>query len=92
VRFNAGQKYFTYWRFLVLTIRRQLAIVKSSERSKKMVFNANQIKILSAIKARGWATAECYWTDAQALKAAGLIKMGDRYFTGGNRKNVWVAA
>jgi len=49
-------------------------------------------KILAAIAARGWFTAEIYWNEANELKAAGIIKMGDRYFLGGNRKSVWVAA
>lgn len=49
-------------------------------------------KILAAIAARGWFTAECYWKEARELEAAGLIRLGDRFFTGGNRKSVWVAA
>lgn len=48
--------------------------------------------ILSAIASRGWFTADIYWADAQTLKAEGKIKMGTRYFTGGNLKTVWVAA
>lgn len=48
-------------------------------------------KILAAIASRGWFTTEIYFNEARALAAAGLIKMGDRYFTGGNRKPVWVA-
>lgn len=54
---------------------------------------ANQkTKILAAIATKGWATTEIYWAAAQELVAEGRIKMGDRYFTGGNRKPVWVAA
>ena len=49
-------------------------------------------KILNVIAARGWFTTEIYWNEAQALKAAGLIKMDSRYTTGGNIKMVWVAA
>jgi hypothetical protein len=49
-------------------------------------------KILAAIAARGWFTAECYWKEARELEASGLIRLGDRFFTGGNRKPVWVAA
>ena len=49
-------------------------------------------KILAAIAERGWFTVEVYWNEAMELKAEGAIKMGDRYFTGGNRKSVWVAA
>jgi len=49
-------------------------------------------RILAAIAARGWFTADIYWTQACELRDAGLIKLGDRYFTGGNRKRVWVAA
>lgn len=55
-------------------------------------FEAKQEKILAAIASRGWFTAEVYFNEARALREAGLIKMGDRYFTGGNRKPVWVAA
>lgn len=51
-----------------------------------------QAKILAAIAARGWFTFEIYWTEARALEAAGTIKLGTRYFTGGNLKPVWVAA
>ena len=57
-----------------------------------MTLTAKQTKILSVIAARGWCSTEIYWNDAAALRDAGLIKMGDRYFTGGNRKMVWVAA
>lgn len=49
-------------------------------------------KILAAIAARGWATVDVYWNQACELRDAGLIKLGDRFFTGGNRKTVWVAA
>lgn len=48
-------------------------------------------KILACIAARGWATREIYYKEADELYKAGLIKLGDRYFTGGNRKSVWVA-
>jgi len=49
-------------------------------------------KILAAIASRGWATVDVYWNQACELRDAGLIKLGDRFFTGGNRKPVWVAA
>ena len=57
-----------------------------------MTQEAKRQKILAAITSRGWFTCEIYWNEAQEMEAAGLIKMGDRYFTGGNRKPVWVAA
>ena len=49
-------------------------------------------KILSAIASRGWFTAECYWNEACELRNAGLIRLGERFSTGGNRKPVWVSA
>lgn len=49
-------------------------------------------KILNVIAARGWFTTEIYWNEAQALKAAGLIKMDTKYTTGGYIKLVWIAA
>ena len=49
-------------------------------------------KILNVIAARGWFTTEIYWNEAQALKAAGVIKMDSKYTTGGNIKPVWIAA
>lgn len=57
-----------------------------------MTTEAKNEKILAAIAARGWFTAEIFWNEANALKAAGLIKLGTRYFVGGNQKTVWVAA
>jgi hypothetical protein len=57
-----------------------------------MTNTEKKTKILAAIAARGWFTAEIYFTEARELAAEGLIKMGDKYFTGGNRKPVWVAA
>lgn len=57
-----------------------------------MQTEARKQKILAAIEARGWFPTDIYWNDACALRDAGLIKLGDRYFTGGNRKTVWVAA
>ena len=57
-----------------------------------MAKTAKQTKILETIKARGWFTKEIYFAEASELCAAGRIKSGDRYFTGGNRKPVWVAA
>jgi hypothetical protein len=49
-------------------------------------------RILAAIKARGWSTADCFWKEACELRDAGLIKLGERFSVGGNRKTVWVAA
>ena len=49
-------------------------------------------KILAVIATRGWATTELFWTEAKALQAAGVIKMAEKFATGGNRKMVWVAA
>jgi hypothetical protein len=57
-----------------------------------MTIATQKDKILAAIAARGWATTEIFWKAAQELVAEGRIKMGDRLFTGGNRKPVWVAA
>ncbi len=57
-----------------------------------MTIEAKQEKILSAIASRGWFTAEIYFNEAKQLQAEGKIKTGVRYFTGGNRKTVWVAA
>lgn len=49
-------------------------------------------KILAAIAARGWFTVEIYMAEASELEKACLIKRGERFTTGGNRKTVWVAA
>lgn len=57
-----------------------------------MTMEQKKQKILSAIASRGWFTVEIYWNEARALQAEGLIKLGDRFFVGGNRKQVWVAA
>ena len=57
-----------------------------------MTTEAKKAKILSAIESRGWFTDAIYYNEAMELKAAGLIKLGDKYFPGGNRKPVWVAA
>jgi len=56
-----------------------------------MTAEAKKTKILAAIAVRGWFTAEIYWAEANELKAAGLIKMGDYFSLGGNRKSAWVA-
>ena len=60
--------------------------------AKPMTDDMKKQKILAAIAARGWATVDVYWNQACELRDAGLIKLGDRFFTGGNRKTVWVAA
>lgn len=57
-----------------------------------MTSDMKKQKILAAIASRGWWTADVYWSQARELEAAGLIRLGDRFFTGGNRKTVWVAA
>lgn len=57
-----------------------------------MTADQKKQKILAAIASRGWFTADIYWTQACELRDAGMIKLGDRFFTGGNRKTVWVAA
>jgi hypothetical protein len=49
-------------------------------------------KILAAIAARGWMVGGIYTQAASELRDAGRIKLGTRYFTGGNEKLVWVAA
>lgn len=58
----------------------------------QMTVEKKKEKILSAIASRGWFTAECYWNEACELRNAGLIRLGERFFTGGNRKPVWVSA
>lgn len=57
-----------------------------------MTYTTAQQKILASIAARGWFTAECYWNEACELRNAGLIRLGERFSTGGNRKPVWVKA
>ena len=57
-----------------------------------MTTEAKKAKILAAIAARGWFTCDIYLTEAKELQAEGIIKMGSRYFTGGNSKLVWVGA
>ena len=49
-------------------------------------------KVLAAISVRGWSLAELYFSAAKELEFEGKVKLSDRFFTGGNRKNVWVAA
>jgi hypothetical protein len=49
-------------------------------------------KILAAIDARGWFTAEIYPREADELRIAGVIKRGERFSVGANRKSVWVSA
>lgn len=49
-------------------------------------------KILAAIAARGWHTRGVYEKQAMELYQAGVIKIGNRFSTGGNRKAVWVSA
>lgn len=53
---------------------------------------AKKEKILASIATRGWISADIYFNEASELRASGLIKMGERFSVGGNRKSVWVAA
>lgn len=57
-----------------------------------MTASDKKAKILASVRARGWFTADIYWTEACALRDAGLIKLGERFSVGGNRKPVWVLA
>ena len=57
-----------------------------------MTTEEKKAKILAAIAARGWFPCGVYSTEANELKSAGIIKIGSRYFTGGNCKIVWVGA
>jgi hypothetical protein len=58
----------------------------------EMTTQAKQGKILAAIESRGWFTPDLYWDAACELRDQKIIKMGDRYSTGGNRKPAWVKA
>ena len=58
---------------------------------ERMTADDKKVKILAAIASRGWFTAECYWSEASALRDAGLVRLGERFSTGGHRKLVWVA-
>jgi hypothetical protein len=49
-------------------------------------------RIIAAIAARGWFTADLFTAEASELRDAGAIKLGERFSVGGNRKTVWVAA
>ena len=60
--------------------------------SLEMTAEAKKETILAAIRSRGWHVLDVYLNEAKELRDAGLIKMGERYSTGGNRKLVWVAA
>jgi hypothetical protein len=57
-----------------------------------MTNEAKKAKILAAIEARGWFTADIYWNEARELVASGLIKSGERFSVGGNRVTVWIKA
>lgn len=57
-----------------------------------MTTEQKKARILSAIASRGWSLAEVYFTAGRELEQAGIVKRSDRYFTGGNRRAVWVAA
>lgn len=81
-----------YIHYSLDTIEGVKYITVISKGEKQMTVEQKKQKILAAIASRGWFTAECYWNEARALEAEGLIRLGDRFFTGGNRKPVWVAA
>lgn len=57
-----------------------------------MTADQKKAQILTVIASRGWFTADIYWALACELKSAGLIRMGERFSVGGNRKLVWMAA
>lgn len=57
-----------------------------------MTTEAKKAKILAAIESRGWFTTEIYFDVAKELRDAGLIKMDEKFVTGGSRKLVWVGA
>jgi len=57
-----------------------------------MTVEAKKETILASIEARGWFTTQIYYNEAAQLRDAGLVKIGTRYFVGGNEKMVWVAA
>lgn len=57
-----------------------------------MTTEAKKTKILAAIAARGWFTADIYINEAFELRAAGVIKMGSVHFSGQGFKSAWVAA
>ena len=59
---------------------------------KRMTMEDKKAKIIAAIEARGWFTMDIYFDVAKTLEDVGLIRRGERYATGGNRKPVWVAA
>lgn len=67
-------------------------VITVKQRSEKMTSQQKKDKILLSIAARGWFTGEIYLTEALELKSDGLIKSGERFSVGGNRKSVWVAA
>jgi len=87
-----GETKGNYIHYSLDTIEGVKYITVISKGEKQMTVEQKKQKILAAIASRGWFTAECYWNEARALEAEGLIRLGDRFFTGGNRKPVWVAA
>jgi hypothetical protein len=66
--------------------------ITPNEGTKQMTTTEKTNKILAAIAARGWFTAELFINEAHALRDAGIIKLGTAYSVGGNRKTVWEAA
>lgn len=57
-----------------------------------MTPEAKKAKIIAAIKARGWFTAELYLAEAKELRSAGAIKLETRRTSVGGIKSVWVEA
>ncbi len=49
-------------------------------------------KIVAAIAARGWFTAELYPVEANELRKSGLIKLATKRTSVGGSKFVWVKA
>ena len=76
-------------RGIYLLVRSETA---TQTRRYGMSADDKKAKILAAIASRGWFTAECYWNEACELRNAGMVRLGERFSTGGNRKPVWVKA
>jgi hypothetical protein len=66
--------------------------IEHQQGDTQMTTEAKKAKILAAIASRGWFTCDIYLTESNELRADGIIKISSRYFTGGNRKCVWIAA
>ena len=55
-----------------------------------MTTDQKKVAILASIASRGWSLVEVHFNAGRELEQAGLVKRADRYFTGGNRRTVWV--